>query len=56
MKTKEYAVSYSVTIEHEAIVEAKSEREAKEKVTEVIGEPLKIVSVHTLRKDREVLI
>ncbi len=41
-----FNVTYNVTTSYDATVKAKSEKEAKAKVIEVIGEPVEIESVH----------
>lgn len=45
---RKFAVSYSTTTVFEAVVKAKSKKEAEEKVVEVIGEPIKVESVHEI--------
>lgn len=49
---KRYNVVYSVTISYEAQVTAHSEKEAKAKVKEVIGEPLKFEGVWELKESQ----
>lgn len=39
---KKYSVIYNITTSYEAIIKAISKKEAKEKVKEVIGEPIEI--------------
>lgn len=39
---KTYSVTYNTTVSYEAVIQAKSEKEARQKVVEVIGQPLKI--------------
>ena len=41
---KKYSVSYRVTVEYEAVVKAKSDKEARKKVAEVIGDPVEITN------------
>lgn len=49
MKYKHYTVEYSVITHHEAILLARSRTEAKEKVIEIIGEPVTIESICELK-------
>lgn len=50
---KLYNVCYSVTTSYDAVVKAKTKKEAEEKVIEVIGDPVVIDGVHEVR-DREI--
>lgn len=47
---KTYNVVYNVTTSYDAVVKAKNEKEAKNKVIEVIGEPLEIEDVREIRQ------
>ena len=42
---KKYCVSYNVTTSYDTTIKAETKEEAKNKVIEVIGEPIKIESV-----------
>ena len=53
MKSEQYVVDYSVTIQHEAILKARNEAEAIKKVVEVIGKPIKIHSARKLIVDHK---
>lgn len=48
MKLRRFNVIYNVTTSYDADVFAKNKKEAIAKVVEVIGEPVKIESVHEL--------
>lgn len=48
MKMRRFNVTYNVTTSYDADVLAKNKKEAIAKVVEVIGEPVKIKSVHEL--------
>lgn len=45
---KIYSVTYSTTTSYEAVVKAKSKKEAQAKVEEVIGEPLEVENVREI--------
>lgn len=45
---KTFSVTYNTTTSFEAVVKAKTKKEAKEKVVEVIGEPLAVESVREI--------
>lgn len=42
---KKYSVTYNTTTSYEAVVQAKTKKEAEEKVKEVIGDPIEIETV-----------
>lgn len=46
---KEYSVLYEVKTLSEALVKANTSQEAKEKVKEVIGDPVKIIQVYEMK-------
>lgn len=46
---KKFSVQYNTTVSYDAIVRAKTVKEAEEKVREVIGEPIKIESVYEVK-------
>lgn len=49
MKDELYAVEYSITTLYESLVKASSRIEARDKVVEVIGKPLKVHRVIRLK-------
>lgn len=51
---KRFSVSYSTTTSYEALVNAKTKKEAIAKVKEVIGEPIKIEKSWELRKKESI--
>lgn len=55
MKKKLFSVQYAFSTSYDTVVEAKNEKEAAQKVLEVIGEPVEIESVWEVkaRKQRE---
>ena len=50
---KTFSVLYATTTSYEAVVKAKTKEEAKNKVLEVIGSPVKIEKVFEIRKVTE---
>lgn len=45
---KTYNVCYSVTVSYDAVVKAKTKKEAEAKVVEVIGEPIEVEDVREI--------
>lgn len=48
---KKYCVIFNTTTSFDAVVKAKNKEEAKEKVIEVIGEPVEIESVYEVKSN-----
>ena len=52
MKKKLFSVQYAFSTSYDTVVEAKNEKEAAEKVLEVIGEPIEIESVWEVKREK----